>query len=105
MSNTQDLSRETTWTMRQIGVFLAAVVVLLSVGQVVMDLKQRGAEVTGNVVVTGPSTNRTTTMQATVSGNQRSLKGRVPGTLTVTGDTMSGVVYGVVEANVTLKRQ
>ena len=33
------------------------------------------------------------------------LKGRVPGTLTVTGDTMSGVVYGVVEANVTLKRQ
>jgi hypothetical protein len=74
-------------------------------GQVIMDLKQSGAEVTGNVLVTGPSVNRPSTMQATVSGNQLALKGRVPGTLTVTGDTMSGVVYGVVEANVTLKRQ
>ena len=123
--------------MRQIGMFLAVVVALVSAGcasappsaapsvdvtgkwqgtwqfeqvalgggQIIMDLKQSGAEVTGNVVVTGPSMNRPTTMQATVSGNQLSLEGRVPGTLTVTGDTMSGVVYGVVEANVTLKRQ
>ena len=85
-----------TWQFEQVA---------LGGGQVVMDLKQSGAEVTGNVVVTGPSTNRPTTMQATVSGNQLTLKGRVPGTLTVTGDTMTGVVYGVVEANVTLKRQ
>ena len=70
-----------------------------------MDLKQSGAEVTGHVVVTGPSVSRPSTMQATVSGNQLPLKGRVPGTLTVTGDTMRGVVYGVVEANVTLQRQ
>ena len=74
-------------------------------GQVIMDLKQSGAEVMGDVVVTGASVNRPSTMQATVSGNQLTLKGRVPGTLTVTGNTMSGVVYGVVEANVTLRRQ
>jgi uncharacterized protein (DUF2147 family) len=85
-----------TWQFEQVA---------LGGGQVIMDLKQSGAEVTGNVVVTGPSVNRPSTMQATVSGNQLTLKGRVPGTLTVTGDTMSGVVYGVVEANVTLKRQ
>ena len=122
--------------MRQAGVFLAAVVALVSAGcasapasappsvdvtgkwqgtwqfeqvsmgsgQIVMDLKQSGAEVTGNVVVTGPSVNRPTTIQATVSGNQMSLKGRIPGTLTVTGDKMSGDVYGVLEANVTLQR-
>jgi hypothetical protein len=123
--------------MRQIGMFLAAVLALVSAGcastppsaapsvdvtgksqgtwqfeqvalgggQVIMDLKQSGAEVTGDVVVTGPSVNRPSTMQATVSGNRLTLKGRVPGTLSVTGNTMTGVVYGVVEANVTLQRQ
>lgn len=85
-----------TWQYEQVS---------LGGGQVVMDLKQDGGEVTGNLVVTGPSLNRPTTIQATVSGNQLSLKGRIPGTLTVTGDTMSGVVYGVVEANLTLQRQ
>jgi len=79
--------------------------IALGSGQVVMDLKQVGAEVTGSLLVTGPSLNKPTTIQATVSGNQLSLKGRVPGTLTVTGDKMSGDVYGVVEANVTLQRQ
>ena len=85
-----------TWQYEQVS---------LGGGQVLMDLKQDGGEVTGNLVVTGPSLNRPTTIQATVSGNQLSLKGRIPGTLTVTGDTMSGVVYGVVEANLTLQRQ
>jgi hypothetical protein len=74
-------------------------------GQIVMDLKQVGAELTGDVLVTGPSVNRPTTIQATVSGNQIKLEGRIPGALTVTGDQMSGAVYGVLEANVTLQRQ
>jgi len=85
-----------TWQFEQVS---------LGGGQIVLDLTQSGADVTGGVLVTGPSLNKPTTMQATVSGNQLTLKGRVPGTLTVTGDTMSGVVYGVVEANVSLKRQ
>jgi hypothetical protein len=85
-----------TWQFEQVA---------LGGGQVLMDLKQSGSEVTGDVVVTGPSVNRPSTMQATVSGNQLTLKGRVPSTLTVTENTMSGVVYGVVEANVALQRQ
>ena len=123
--------------MRRVGVFLAAVVALVSAGcasappsappsvdvtgkwqgtwqyeqatlgsgQIVMDLKQVGAEVTGSLLVTGPSFNKPTTIQATVSWNQLSLKGRTPGVLTVTGDKMSGDIYGVVEANATLQRQ
>ena len=79
--------------------------VSLGGGQVVMDLTQTGAEVTGRVQVTGPSVNRPTTMQGNVSGNRLNLQGRIPGSLTVTGDQMSGVVFGVIEANVTLERQ
>lgn len=85
-----------TWQFEQVS---------MGAGQIVMDLKQVGAELTGDVLVTGPSVNRPTTIQATVSGNQIKLAGRIPGTLTVTGDQMSGVVYGVLEANVTLQRQ
>ena len=42
---------------------------------------------------------------AVVSGSDMKLEGRIPGTLTVSGDKMTGVVYGVVEANVTMERQ
>ena len=79
--------------------------VTLGGGQIMMDLRQVGAEVTGDVLVTGPSVNRPATIQAVVSGNDMKLQGRIPGTLTVAGDRMSGTVYGVVEANVTLQRQ
>ena len=78
--------------------------VSLGSGQVIMDLKQVGAQVTGSLQVSGPTVNKANTIQATVSGNELSVQGRVPGTLTVTGDKMSGVVFGVVEANVTLQR-
>jgi hypothetical protein len=33
------------------------------------------------------------------------LKGRIPGTLTVTGEQMSGTVDGVVSATITAQRQ
>jgi len=79
--------------------------VWLGGGQVVMDLQQTGAQVTGNMTVTGPSVNRPTTIQAVVSGSAMKLEGRIPGVLTVSGDKMTGVVYGVLEANVTLQRQ
>ena len=79
--------------------------VSLGGGQVVMDLTQVGASVTGNLLVTGPSINRPTTIQAVVSGNQLILRGRIAATLTVTGDQMSGTADGVVAANVTAQRQ
>lgn len=79
--------------------------VSLGGGQIVMDLKQVGAEVTGTLLVTGPSVNRPTTIQAIVTGNEMKLQGRVPGTLTVTGDQMSGTADGVVSATITAQRQ
>jgi hypothetical protein len=85
-----------TWAFEQVS---------LGGGQIVMDLQQTGAQVTGNVTVTGPAVNRPTTIQAVVSGSDMMLQGRIPGTLTVSGDKMTGVVYGVVEANVTMQRQ
>ena len=79
--------------------------IALGGGQIIMDLQQTGAQVTGNVTVTGPSVNRPTTIQAVVSGSDMKLEGRIPGTLTVSGDQMTGVVDGVVSAKVTLQRQ
>jgi len=58
-----------------------------------------------NVTVTRPSVNRPTTIQAIVSGSDMKLDGRIPSTLTVSGDKMTGVVEGVVSANVTMERQ
>ena len=74
-------------------------------GQVVMDLNQVGADVTGNLTVTGPSINRPSTIQATVSGNDMILRGRISGRFTVTGDQMSGQVDGVLPATMTAQRQ
>ena len=79
--------------------------VSLGGGQVVMDLTQVGASVTGKLLVTGPSVNRPTTIEAVVSGDTVTLKGRIPGTLTVTGDQMSGTADGVVSATITAQRQ
>jgi hypothetical protein len=79
--------------------------VSLGGGQVVMDLNQVGAAVTGNLLVTGPSVNRPTTIEAVVSGDKVILKGRIPGTLTVTGDQMSGTADGVVPAIISAQRQ
>jgi len=85
-----------TWAFEQVS---------LGGGQIVMDLQQTGAQVTGNVTVSGPAVNRPTTIQAVVTGNDLKLEGRIPGTLTVSGDKMTGIVDGVVAANVTMQRQ
>jgi hypothetical protein len=57
------------------------------------------------VLVTGPSVNRPTTIKAIVSGNEMKLQGRIPGTLTVTADQISGTVEGVVPATLSAQRQ
>src|SRR5262245_27426270 len=74
-------------------------------GQIVMNLNQVGAEVNGNLTVTGPAINRPSTIQATVEGNQLVMRGRISGRLTVTGDQMSGQVDGVLPATVNAQRQ
>jgi hypothetical protein len=75
-------------------------------GQVSMDLKQVGAKVTGPMTVTGPTSSEPTNFQGTVSGNTITLEAaHGSGTLTVKGDEMTGLVYGIMPATVSLKRQ
>lgn len=75
-------------------------------GQVIMDLKQDGARVTGPMTVTGPTSSEPTNFAGTVSGNTITLDAAYgSGTLTVKGDEMSGQVYGIMQANVNVKRQ
>jgi hypothetical protein len=75
-------------------------------GQVSMDLKQDGAKVTGPMSVTGPTSSEPTNFQGTMSGNTITLDAaHGSGTLTVKGDEMTGMVYGIMPATVSLKRQ
>jgi hypothetical protein len=78
----------------------------LGSGQVSMDLKQTGAEVSGPMNVSGPTSSEPTNFAGTVSGNSIVLKAaHGSGTLTVNGDQMSGIVYGIMPATVSLTRQ
>ena len=76
-------------------------------GQVEMTLKQTGADYQGDMQVSGAAVNRTGYIQGTVSGNE--LRTIAPpgmtGYLTVKGDEMTGVVHGISDASVTLRRQ
>ena len=75
-------------------------------GQITMDLKQDGAKVSGPMTVSGPTSSEPTNFAGTVSGNTVVLNAaHGSGTLTVKGDDMTGMVYGIMPATVTLKRQ
>ena len=75
-------------------------------GQVTMDLKQVGASVTGPMSVSGPTSSEPTNFAGTVSGNSIALSAaHGSGTLTVNGDQMTGMVYGIMPATVSLSRQ
>ena len=75
-------------------------------GQITMDLKQDGATVTGPMSVSGPTSSEPTNFKGTVSGNSVVLDAaHGSGTLTVNGDDMTGMVYGIMPATVSLKRQ
>jgi hypothetical protein len=75
-------------------------------GQVTADLKQDGAKVSGPMSVSGPTSAEPTNFQGTVSGNTIVLDAaHGSGTLTVKGDEMTGMVYGIMPATVSLKRQ
>jgi hypothetical protein len=75
-------------------------------GDVFMNLKQSGADASGDLRVTGPTPAEPTYFEGTVSGSSVILK--VPylsGTLDVSGDEMKGVINGIMPANVSLRRQ
>jgi len=75
-------------------------------GQVSMDLKQDGAKVTGPMSVSGPTSAEPTNFAGTVSGSTITVDAaHGSGTLAVKGDEMTGMVYGIMPATVSLKRQ
>ena len=56
--------------------------------------------------VSGPTSSEPTNFAATVSGNTLVVKAaHGSGALTVKGDEMTGTVYGIMPATVSLKRQ
>jgi len=56
--------------------------------------------------VTGPSSSEPTNFQGTMSGDTITLDAaHGSATLTVKGDEMTGMIYGIMPATVTLKRQ
>lgn len=75
-------------------------------GNISMTLKQTGADVSGNMNVSGTPIPRTGAVTALVSGNQVRIlyPTSITGSLTVQGDTMSGEIDGMNPAKVTLKR-
>ena len=79
----------------------------LGSGSIQMTLKQTGSQFDGNLTITGTATDPSGYTRGVVSGNQvRVLQpSNLTGSLTATGDSMTGVVQGVVAANVNLKRQ
>ena len=75
-------------------------------GDVMIELQQTGAEVSGNATVTDRGGTRSTYFRGVVTGNSLILTPPyASGTFTVTGDEMSGVVQGIMPAPVTLRRQ
>ena len=75
-------------------------------GEAAMELQQTGADVAGNLTLVGPTVNKSSYFEATVTGDLLVLKAPYgSGTLTVQGDEMSGIVNGIMPATVTMRRQ
>ena len=73
-------------------------------GQFQMAVKQTGADVSGNMTLTGTPIDRNGALSALVTGNEVRIQypSGITGRLTVQGDTMSGVIDGMNPANITL---
>jgi len=78
----------------------------LGSGAIEMTVKQTGNNYSGKLLVTGTATDPSGDTFGVVSGNQvRILQpSNLTGSLTVKDNTMSGNIFGVVDANVTLRR-
>ena len=79
----------------------------LGSGSISMTVKQTGADVSGDMVVTGTPVSRTGSISALVTGNEVRIlyPTSITGRLTVKGDTMSGEIDGMNPAKVTLKKK
>jgi hypothetical protein len=79
----------------------------LGSGSMQMTVKQTGSDYSGTLLVTGTATDPSGPTQGIVSGNQVQVirPTNLTGSLRAQGDTMSGNLQGVVDANVTLNRQ
>ena len=67
-------------------------------------LRQEMSTVRGDFTIVTDRENRTF-ISGSISGNVITLESPNGGTLTVNGDEMTGVVHGIVDANVKLSRQ
>jgi hypothetical protein len=76
-------------------------------GQASVKLKQAGSDFNGDMTVSGAAVNRTGYIQGTVSGSEVRIIAPpgLTGVLTVAGDEMKGILHGVSDANVTLRRR
>jgi hypothetical protein len=79
----------------------------LGSGQIEMTVKQTGSEYTGNLLATGTRLERSGFTRGIVSGNQLQViePTGLTGTLTVTGDSITGTLQGQITGNVTLNRE
>src|SRR5262245_36132509 len=79
----------------------------LGSGAIEMTVKQTGSEYSGDLLVTGSPTNPSGFTRGIVSGNEVRVMqpSNFTGSLTAQGDSMSGIMQGVLAANVNLKRQ
>jgi len=73
-------------------------------GRLSGTLFQEGAVVNGEFTVSGRVVN-TTFVAGNVYGNELRLSTPAPGRLIVNGDEMTGVVYGLAQSRLTLRRQ
>lgn len=74
-------------------------------GTITGTFKQDGANLSGNFNVTGPALNHVANIIGFVQGNEVRLSQPSTGTLTVSGNQMSGYVNGLNAAKVTLRKQ
>jgi hypothetical protein len=73
-------------------------------GDVRGTFKQDGANLSGRFDVTGPVVNRTANVVGFVSGNEVRLSQPSSGTLTISGNQISGLINGLNVAKITLRR-
>jgi len=75
-------------------------------GDITMVFEQRNDEVSATYEISGPAIKRTNKMYGSIYGNEIKLLMPATGTLTVSGDQITGVINGLnAPARVTLKRQ
>jgi hypothetical protein len=75
-------------------------------GDITMVFEQQGDEVSATFDISGPAIKRTNKMYGSVYGHDIKLLMPATGTLTVSGDQITGVINGLnAPARVTLKRQ